>query len=134
MMMLLSNDRDQQMFLASCREWTCLHDRINLFTIALIPSQLNVLTVSFAIELEMRSAQNSGDTYRMNICRDQIAQLEKQVIVPLIVVKERSSEIVVGVFAVMFAESVYCGKGSRDRCNQECFYLPCLIFCSTLQQ
>jgi len=32
----------------------------------------------FQIELELRSAQAQGDTYRMNICRDQIAQLEKQ--------------------------------------------------------
>lgn len=32
----------------------------------------------FQIELELRASQSSGDTYRMNICRDQIAQLEKQ--------------------------------------------------------
>jgi len=32
----------------------------------------------FEIELELRNAQAKGDTYKMNICRDQIAQLEKQ--------------------------------------------------------
>ena len=33
---------------------------------------------SFDIEMEMRNAQEAGDTYKMNICRDQISQLEKQ--------------------------------------------------------
>ena len=33
----------------------------------------------FDIELELRAAQGRGDTYKMNICRDQISQLEKQV-------------------------------------------------------
>merc|ERR1712072_203037 len=32
----------------------------------------------FEIELTLREAQGKGDTYKMNICRDQIAQLEKQ--------------------------------------------------------
>jgi hypothetical protein len=32
----------------------------------------------FDIELELRNAQARGDTYKMNICRDQIGQLEKQ--------------------------------------------------------
>lgn len=32
----------------------------------------------FDIELELRAAQGRGDTYKMNICRDQISQLEKQ--------------------------------------------------------
>lgn len=35
-------------------------------------------TKIFEIELELRNAQDKGDTYKMNICRDQIAQLEKQ--------------------------------------------------------
>jgi len=32
----------------------------------------------FDVELELRAAQSRGDTYKMNICRDQISQLEKQ--------------------------------------------------------
>jgi len=32
----------------------------------------------YDIEIELKAAQERGDTYKMNICRDQIMQLEKQ--------------------------------------------------------
>ena len=53
----------------------------NLTSMSLLESfnDTHCFPFSFDVEMRMREAQAKGDTYQMNICRDQISQLEKQV-------------------------------------------------------